>query len=241
MAKRLVMLTLALLLSATLSPSAFASVIFADDFTDGDANGWTFIPGFTQASSVGFGVVGNVMQLTQSSGDGFLGIQYSGGLSLPNSYQVTMDVRVVQDGGRGDRFHVFTNLTTYASQHFLAGWRQDGGSNDYFLTGIVGGSGLGHMIAGLSFDENQWHTVTIAKAGTNVQVAVNGIVGLNLTLPDITGGTIGFQTGLGSPASVMEVDNIVVTSDVIPEPASVVLLLAGGAALIFRRRAARNS
>lgn len=191
-------------------PVCVDKTLYKEDFNDGMAQGWELISGFAQPSIYSTKVNNGIYTANVSSGN--LGIAFQG-ISLPDKYTATVKMRLAAriPAGTSDQGLIFVNLKEYPNgasnqQFLLAGWRQNQ-NDDFFLTGAGTAYNLGHVTSPFSFDEGQWHTIKIVKSGTNFKLFINGILGLDQTLPiAINGGTIGLQLSQG----IFEIDDIAI-------------------------------
>jgi hypothetical protein len=167
-------------------------------------------------------------------------IIYFGGLDLPESFVLTVEARMVISGAAlygGSDYAGFLFNFHDRDNFFSTSWRQNE-YNDFLISGIVSGVGLGHFgligANAYNFDETAWHTIKLVKDLMTASAFINDDLMYTETVPLLNGGTVGLTTSWGK----FEFDNLLITStEPVPEPATMLLVGSGLIGLAgFRRR-----
>ena len=238
---------LALLVFPVATPSA--AILFQDDFNDGNADGWDAVivnDGTLPPSPPTYGVVDNILRLSIVDNNDDITLKYTGGLTLPDSYKITLDARLIQPWGgpSSDQLTLYSNFTAYEEQYYSFEWRQNE-SNDFQLAERVNGTQTNLGSYGFDFNETQWHTMTFIKNESSLQSFINNILVFSVTnMNALTGGSIGIAASHG----IYEIDNITIQDDLsppvsppvpdpVPEPSTIFLLGCGVAGIaVFRKK-----
>ncbi len=186
----------ALVMSLFVIFSASASTLFSDDFSDGNANGWTADSSkYDDWSVVSDG--GNYVLYSSSTKEGRIGA----GNSSWTNYSVQAKVKVENFNG-SNRAYVngrYQDGNTYYAASLTAG-------NKLELRKKVNGSSSTLASKSYSLSTGTWYTVKLEMSGSSLKMYVNGNLELQATDSSIASGGI----GLVAYKTVTKYDDIVV-------------------------------
>ncbi len=232
---------IALTLSGCISAGASAGVIFSDDFSDGNADGWSFFR--TDASE--WGVLGGELNSstgTDDSHDGTpVGYALIDGIVTPDSFVFEADISVVNYPGQTDRGHVgfiwgvanpSSNSTVFNTTYLRTHSNHVTNWDTTAAGGYSGGEqiyGVGNVFNGIDYHlklevdfSNQILKSTFTNGGLDY---VQTLTGASFdSVSQWQGGSIGV-VGWGEEVSY---DNVVLTDlTAVPAPASIALFGLG--------------
>jgi pectate lyase len=185
---------LALFLS--LGTSAQNQALFADDFEDGNANGWT-------KSGGSWAVVSDGSLVYRQSGTSSDAKARAGSTSLTN-YSVQARVKPLGFNGSGRYSALIARAQSSTNYYYLALTN----SNQLALRKLVGGSSTTLASKALTVTTGTWYTLRIDVVGAQLWGYVNGALELTATDSQFSSGNIGGATFFASA----EFDDFAVTS-----------------------------